>query len=506
MTPSATMTQGWFASRWVLLAAVLAGAVIPLAFAPIHHAWLAVLSPAVLFAILARAPRRLGLWAAYLYGVSYFGAGGHWIYVSVGEFGGGPLVALVFCVVLALGFGLLIWAVARVWYWLRPRDELLALVVALPACWLLVEWVRSWLFTGTTWIQLGYSQTDTWLAGLAPVIGALGLSLILAVLAGLLAWAMVNPGKRSAGVFAVAAVGALLLGALLAHDWTEPAGEPLQIALLQGNVPQDEKWLPQNREPIMDRYERLTARFWGADVIIWPETAVPAFYHQVVSDYLAPLAAEAEERGTDLLVGLPAWDRESGAVYNSVVSLGSEIDFYHKRHLVPFGEYVPFRDAFGGLLDVFGAPIADFSPGWNANTLRLGGQPMAAFICYEITFPNLVRDFLPEATVLVNVSNDAWFGGSVGPHQHFQKARMRAIETGRPLVRSTNTGITAAVDHRGQVIARAPQFVIDALLVEVTPHQGITPYVRWGDWPVLGIMGLMLLAAAGLRWKESRAA
>ncbi|MCC5856759.1 MAG: apolipoprotein N-acyltransferase [Ectothiorhodospiraceae bacterium] len=478
----------------------------PLAFAPLHQAWVAVISPAVLFAILARAPRRLGLWAAYWYGVGYFGAGGHWIYVSVGEFGGGPWVALVFCVVLALAFGLLIWCVARIWYGLRPGGDLPALVVALPACWLLVEWVRSWLFTGTTWIQLGYSQTDTWLSGLAPVVGALGLSLVLAVLAGLLAWTMLNPGRLSAGVFALAVVGSLLLGAVVARDWTEPAGEPVRIALLQGNVPQDEKWLPENREAIMARYERLTTRFWGADVIIWPETAVPAFYHQVVSDYLAPLAAEAENRGSDLLIGLPAWDRESNSVYNSVVSLGTEIDFYHKRHLVPFGEYVPFRNAFGGLLDVFGAPIADFTPGWRANTLRLGDQPMAVFICYEITFPGQVRDFLPEATVLVNVSNDAWFGGSVGPHQHFQKARMRALETGRPLVRSTNTGITAAVDPRGRVTARAPQFVVDALLVEVTPRKGTTPYIRWGDAPVLGLMSLMLLAAAGLRWTERRSA
>ncbi len=496
--------QGWFASVWVLLVAVLAGASIPLAFAPIGHAWIAVVSPALLFVVLARAPRRLGLWAAYLYGVSYFGAGGHWIYVSVGQFGGGPLVAIIFCVVLALAFGLLIWAVARLWYWFRPSSETLGLMVTLPVCWMVVEWVRSWLFTGTTWLQLGYSQTDTWLAGLAPVFGAFGLSLLLSILAGVLAWAMLAQARKPAAIAAAAVGAALLAGALLARDWTEPAGEPVQVALLQGNVPQDEKWLPQNREPILERYRRLNSRFWGADVIIWPETAIPAFFHQVSADYLAPLALEAEDRGTDMLVGVPAWDRDSGRVFNSVVSLGAEVDFYHKRHLVPFGEYVPFRAALGGMLDVFGAPVSDFSPGWEANTLRLGGFDMAVFICYEITFPNQVREFLPQAQVLVNVSNDAWFGGSVGPHQHFQKARMRALEMGRPLLRSTNTGITAAVDQRGVVIDRVPQFTVDALLVEVTPHTGMTPYARWGDWPVLLLVLAGILATAAARWLPGR--
>ncbi|MCH8504298.1 MAG: apolipoprotein N-acyltransferase [Ectothiorhodospiraceae bacterium] len=422
------------------------------------------------------------------------------MYVSVGEFGGGPVVAVVFCVILALAFGLLIWAVGRLWYWLRPGSDALGLMVTLPACWMVVEWVRSWLFTGTTWLQLGYSQTDTWLAGLAPVLGAFGLSVLLAVLAGVLAWAALAPARRTGGIAVAAVVVSLLTGALLARDWTQPAGEAIQVALLQGNVPQDEKWVPENRKPIMDRYQRLTSRFWGVDVIIWPETAIPAFFHQVTTDYLAPLALEAEERGTDVLVGVPSWDRETGRVFNSVVSVGSEVDFYHKRHLVPFGEYVPFRSALGGMLDVFGAPMSDFSPGWEANTLRLGGHDMAVFICYEITFPNQVREYLPRAEVLVNVSNDAWFGGSVGPHQHFQKARMRALEMGRPLLRSTNTGITAAVDHRGEVIARVPQFALDALLVEVTPHAGLTPYARWGDWPALLLVLAGLLVTAGVRW------
>jgi len=503
---SISSPPGWSDPRWVLPLAALAGLISPLAYAPFGWFWVALLSPAVLFALVARAPRRLALQAAYLHGVCYYAAGGHWIWFSVGEFGGGPLVATVFCVVLALLFGLITWLLVRIWFALRPAGEAPSLMVTLPAAWLLLEWVQGWIFTGTTWLQLGYSQTDSWLGGYAPLLGSLGISLLLAVMAGALAWAVLTPSARGRGLVAVAVVAVFGTGWALDRPWTQPSGEPIRVALLQGNVSQDEKWEPAVRERTLALYQRLTERHWDVDLVIWPETAVPAYLHQVQDDYLLPLAEEAEFRGTDLLIGLPVLDREQprGRVFNSVLALGSTVDFYHKQHLVPFGEYVPFRQQLGGLLDVFGAPMSDFTPGWRANTLNVAGHAVGVFICYEITFPGQVRRVLPAAEVLVNVSNDGWFGNSVGPHQHFQMARMRAMETGRPLLRSTNTGITAAVDERGRVVARAPQFTVDALVAEVTPHQGMTPYARAGDWPVIGAFTLMLLLSAGLRWLAPR--
>ena len=492
------MTGATHAPPWtgrpgvVLPLAALAGAAFTLALSPFHWAWLTLLSPAVLFYLVAIAPPRLALWAGYVYGVAYFGAGGHWIYYSVGEFGGGPLVAVIFCVALALAFGLIIWSVVRLWLLIRPPNPALALILALPACWMLVEWVRSWLFTGTTWLQLGYAHVDSWFGGYAPVIGSYGIGVLASVLAGALAWAALRPRRSTVATALAAVILTWLLGGAMQRDWTTPAGTAMQVALLQGNVAQDEKWLPENRQRQLDLYERLTSRFWGTDLIVWPETAIPAFQHQVSRDYLAPLLADAEDHGSDLLVGLPSWDDETRSVYNTVLALGREVDVYHKRHLVPFGEYVPLRRYLGALLDVFGAPVADFTPGPGGGPIAAGGQPLAISICYEITFPNEVRDFLPEATVLVNVSNDGWFGSSIGPHQHFQMARMRALETGRPLIRSTNTGITAAVDHRGRVIDRVPQFTVDALETRVVPHEGATPYVRVGDWPVLALLALTL--------------
>lgn len=489
--------------RRILLLALVAGLLSPLAYAPFGWSWVAIVSPAVLFALVARAPRRIALWAAYVHGVGFYAAGGHWIWVSVGEFGGGPLVATIFFIVLALLFGLITWLVVRVWMWIRPHSEAMALLVTFPAAWLLLEWVRSWIFTGTTWLQLGYSQTDTWLAGYAPLVGSLGISLVLAMMAGALAWVVLNRSPRNGLAVLTGILLVYGLGWAVDRPWTWPSGEPVRIALLQGNIPQDRKWQLQVQDYTMSLYERLTRRHLGsADLVIWPETAVPAFMHQVQQDYLLPLAAEAEQHGTDLLIGLPVMDRDDSRVFNSVLALGSSVDFYHKQHLVPFGEYVPFRDAFGGMLDLFGAPLSDFSSGWNSNTLRVAGHEVAVSICYEITFPGEVRTFLPRAELLVNVSNDAWFGNSVGPHQHFQIARMRAIETGRPLVRSTNTGITAAVDERGRVIAQVPQFAVDALVVDVVPHQGATPYVRTGDWPVLILTSLGLILSLGLRMRR----
>lgn len=495
-------TPGPRQRRWIYLLAAISGGLSPLIYAPFGWSLLALLVPAVLFALVLPLPRRLAFEAAYVHGVAYYAAGGHWIWYSVGEFGGGPLVATVFCVLLALGFGLLTLAVVALAWVLRPGQRLAMLLLTLPASWVALEWVQSWLFTGTTWLQLGYSQTDGWLGAYAPLIGPLGISLLLAMLAGGLVAAMLARSVQGKVLAMTAVIAVWLGGAALDRDWTEPAGDPLQVALLQGNIAQDEKWEPDNRVRTLELYRRLNDRYLGVDLIVWPETAVPAFYHHVIDSYLVPVAEEAAEHGTDLLMGIPSYDADSRRIFNSVLALGRDVGFYHKRHLVPFGEYVPFRGLLGGALDVFGAPMSDFSAGWRAEPLSVAGQRAAVSICYEITFPNEVRDFLPDATLLVNVSNDGWFGTSIGPHQHFQISRMRARETGRPLLRSTNTGITAAVDHRGRIIARAPQFSVEALATEITPMQGSTPYTRTGDLPVLLALSGMLLLSGVLSWRR----
>ncbi|MDN3517357.1 apolipoprotein N-acyltransferase [Aquisalimonas lutea] len=480
--------------------ALIGGALCPLAYAPFGWWPVAFLAPAVLVYLVADPDRGWAL-PAYAWGVGWFAAGGFWIYHSVMFYGGGLWAAIVFCLVLALLFGLIPLLAVGLWRLVRPRHEALALMAALPLAWVLVEWVRGWLFTGITWLQLGYTQTDTWLNGFAPVIGSLGISLLVATGAGALAWAARQPGQQR--IVPVAAGVALVFVAGLAlrqADWTTTAGEPLSAALLQGNIGQDVKWDPEYRAFIMDRYRRLTSEHWGADLVVWPETAVPMYQDRASAEYLAPLGDEAAFHGTDLLLGLPTFDESSRRAYNSVMALGDQVGFYHKRHLVPFGEYVPFRAYLGGLLDVFGAPMGDFSAGTSAGTLRAGGRVAAISICYEVIFPRLMATALPEATYLVNVSNDGWFGRTIGPHQHLQMARMRAMEFRRPLLRSTNTGITAAVDERGRIIERAPQFRPASLAATIQPRQGATPYLRWLNAPVVAVCAIGLIAFGALRW------
>ena len=498
MTPTANADR----HRWPqFLLALLAGALSPLAYDPFGWWIIAFVSPAVLFYLVSGPEAGRGR-VAYAWGLGWFTAGAFWIYHSIMFYGGGFWAAVVFCAVLALLFALIPLATVALWQRLRPARDALALLVAMPLAWVVVEWIRGWLFTGTTWLQLGYSQTETWLNGFAPLIGSLGISLLVALGAGALAWVARHPVQLRALPVAAGFVLVFVAGLLLRQvEWTEPDGGPLTAGLLQGNIPQDVKWDPEYRDVTMNRYRDLTAQHWDKDLVIWPETAVPMFQDEA-REYLANLGDEAAFHETGLLIGLPTFDRGRGHVYNSVISLGEDLDRYDKRHLVPFGEYVPFREGLGPLLDVFGAPLGDFTPGRSPEPLTAAGRNAAISICYEITFAPVVAASLGDASYLVNVSNDAWFGTTIGPHQHFQKARMRAIEFQRPLLRSTNTGITASVDERGRIIDRAPQFRPVALGTTIQPQQGMTPYLRWLDAPVVMGAGFGLVAFGAWRVRK----
>jgi apolipoprotein N-acyltransferase len=488
-----------FASRWGYLLALLAGLAMPLAFAPFGVAAAAPLALAVVFAVVASAPPRRALGAGYLFGVGYVGLGVYWIFISVAEYGGGPLAAAFVTPLFVLLFA----AYPMLSLWVGRRfgggREGVTTLAALPLAWVALEWVRSWLFTGTTWLTVGYSQIDTPLAGLAPIFGTYSLSLAAALIGGALAFWLLRPASSRALAPVVVTAVVMAAGALAPGGWTHPSGKPLSVVLMQGDVSQDQKWQPGNRLETIDWYENESRKHFGADIILWPETAVPAFYHQVRRDVLEPFAREAKAAGTTIITGVPKVDIARAVALNAVARLGDNPDFYYKRHLVPFGEYVPFRDWFGGVLDFIGAPLGDFSAGVSAAPLMAAGHAVGASVCYEITFGSLIADELPQAELLANVSNDAWFGDSLAPHQHLQMARMRSLETGRYLIRATNTGITAIVNPEGKVVERAPSFVKTSLSGTVQPREGSTPYVRWRDWPVVVVVfaGLLLVGLAG---------
>jgi apolipoprotein N-acyltransferase len=285
--------------------------------------------------------------------------------------------------------------------------------------------------------------------------------------------------------------------------WTEPAGDALEVALVQGNMPQDKKWLPEMRRPTLERYLRLTREHWDADLIVWPESALPGLRRNF-DGFIDDLAAEARANDSDVVFGVPVLDPESLELFNSVFVVGGSEMVYHKRHLVPFGEYLPLDALIRPVTEVLGLPVADFNPGSDVQPLlEAAGYRLGVSVCYEIAFGDEIVKALPEAQVLVTVSNDAWFGTSIGPHQHMQIARARALETGRYLLRATNTGVTAIVAPDGAIQSRAPQFQVQVLEGEIFPMEGMTLYARTGDSVVIALLVLLLMGCFAASRRQS---
>jgi apolipoprotein N-acyltransferase len=477
------------------VAAVAAGLALPFAFAPWGAWWLALLSPAALFlAWRGAAPRRAAA-RGFLYGFAAFVTGTWWTFVSVREFGGAPLALAGF---LTLGlaaimggyYALLGWLATR---WL-PAGGPLRWLVGLPAAWTAVEWLRGWFLSGFPWLSLGYSQTDSVLGAFAPLGGVYGIGWICALAAAALAAVLVE--GLAGRALAVAALFTIFAGAGLAggRTWTEPAGEPVRAVMVQGAVGQDEKWLETSLEPTRALYLELTRPHWGADLVIWPEAAIPALLHQEM-DFIEVLDAEARAAGSEILLGILERDRDSGQYYNVLVSLGGQPEIYRKRQLVPFGEYFPVPAFVRRWMRLMNLPYTDFAPGRaDPPPMTLAGVKVAPTICYEDAFGAQQRVLFPAAELLVNVSNDAWFGDTRAPHQHLQIARMRAMETGRWMLRATNNGVTAVIDPRGRVTQRSQQFVAEVIEAEVPPMRGMTPWLRYGDGPLAAVaVGLFLL-------------
>jgi apolipoprotein N-acyltransferase len=388
---------------------------------------------------------------------------------------------------------------------IAPASAWVRVLALYPAGWVLLEWARGWLLSGFPWLALGYSQIDTPLAGLAPLIGVYGLSLAGALSAGLLL-ALVDAGPRARlGLVVAAAVlwgGSALLGRL---DWTRPAGAPLGVAIVQGSISQDLKWQEENREHTLEVYRSMTLPALGTPLIVWPEAALPVLYHEAVP-FLTPIYQAAQAHGSDLVLGLLRYDFDTQQYRNGLVALGAEEEWYYKRRLVPFGEFFPVPAFIRAWMRLRSLTYVDFLAGADEQgALDAAHQKLGITICYEDAYGVEQLEVLATATLLVNVSNDAWFGDSSAPHQHLQIARMRALEAGRWLVRATNNGISAFIDPRGRVVARSHQFVPELLRGTVVPFAGLTPYARLRNWPVLGAcLALLLGAAAWSRRRPSR--
>lgn len=508
-----------FLLRAVFLPALLGALAVP-GYAPFGWFPLPVLSLAALFWLVRAAPPRTALLTGWSYGLGLFLAGVSWVFVSLSTYGGMPapvagLATVLFCAFVALYPALALWLAAKL-----ALPASLRLALALPAAWVLLEWVRGWLFTGFPWLALGYSQVPysaapgSPLAGYAPVLGVYGVSLAAALSAGLGAWLVAcgsafrptgssRPEGRPTMGFVVG--GLLLMTLWLAGwglqqvAWTRAEGAPVSVALLQGNVPQDMKFRPEKLDATLRLYARQVLAS-DARLVVTPETALPLFRSAVPRDYLAMLADHMRGHGGDLVMGLPE-DAGPARYYNSVVSLGATPEgLYRKHHLVPFGEFVPF--GFRWAVDMMSIPLGDFSRGAaDQPPLAAAGQRLALNVCYEDVFGEERIHAARDASLLVNVSNDAWFGASLAPWQHLQIGAMRSLEAGRWQLRANNTGITAILDQEGRVRARLEPFTAGTLSATAQGRGGDTPYLVWGNQ---GVLALLALAGAYLRGRRPR--
>ncbi len=465
-----------------LLIAPALGAVSVFGFEPYGWFFVPILTLSGLIMLWHRLPQQAA-WLGWLYGLGYFCAGISWLFISLHDYGGlsagiSALAIFLFSAFLALFPALSGWFYQR--GWLRSST-------GIAAGWVLQEWIRSWIFTGFPWLTVGYSQVPhAPLLGYAPIFGVLGVSLVLVWTASVFA----RPNRK---LLLAVSLTWLVGWGLQSVVWTHPVGAPFSVSLLQGDISQDTKWRPDALTETLVDYERMVLDS-HAKLTILPETAFPLLYDQIPPSYLAVLIDSVQQHGGDLLVGIPERTPE-GLYYNSLMSIGSApLQIYRKSHLVPFGEYTPLKSLFGHLLALLQVPLSDFSSGGRHQpTLKMSGQRIAGDICYEDVFGNEIIRPLPQATLLVNVTNDAWFGASNAPWQHLQMSQMRAIETGRYMLRATNTGVTAIIDPHGIVVARLPIFTRGILQGTAQGYQGATPYIHFGNYPILLLVALLLM-------------
>jgi len=495
--------------RQVLILAPLAGALLTLSLAPFSLWPAAILGCALYAYLLAGCTPGQALWRGWLFGLGLFGSGASWVYVSINVYGNAspPLAAgltLLFCAGLALLHALQAWVYVR-FVRMLPGGMLLGFA----ALWVLFEWLRSWLLTGFPWLYLGYAHIDTWLAGWAPITGVYGLSFAVAFTASclFLAWRSRQTATLVSytGLLATLWGGGLLLKPI---EWVAPASpKPLRVALYQPNVAQERKWDVRAYPGILARFERSLRQSLDRDLVLWPEAAIPRLYDRA-REFLDPISRRAAVTDTTLITGIPTRDA-AGHVYNSIVALGLGRGQYNKQRLVPFGEYVPLEGSLRGLIDFFDLPMSSFSRGTrNQAPLQAGNHRLAPLICYEVVYPELAAQSARRADMLLTISNDSWFGASIGPLQHLQMARMRALENGRYLLRGTNNGVSAIIDHRGAIVARTAQFEEATLTGEAQVMLGNTPFTSFGSTPVLATLVVLLALMALLYitlWRDSEA-
>ncbi|MCO7225026.1 apolipoprotein N-acyltransferase [Pleionea sp. CnH1-48] len=471
-----------------LVVAFMSGAIYVLGLAPVNF-W-----PAIFFSIITlylllfnKSPKE-SFWLAYCYGVGFFGAGVSWVHVSIHEFGHAPLtlsILLTFLFVFFLGLfkGAVGWLSARISHRFGQVNGVLSFAVI----WIVFDWFQASFLTGFPWLFAGYGFVGTWWDGWAKILGVYGLSFVIVFQSVMVAWLILHPLKRHMVIAISLMVGGLVIAGGADHYGHTglSASKTASIALVQPNIPQQEKWKRENLMRFIQRYDSMTQPYWQSDLIVWPEAAIPAVKHRVEA-WLERWDQAAEQHQSNLLLGIPVVDLESKKIYASMLALGHQEARYDKQHLVPFGEFVPLEQWLRGIIEFLDMPMSSFTPGsTEQKAIQINNWAVLPAICYEIAYSGLLQGFSKDLNnqlfpIIVTISNDAWFGRSWGPHQHLQIAQMRALENGIPLLRSTNTGITVVVDHQGTIVHRIEAFKQGVLSAEVNFTFAQTLYSKYG--------------------------
>ncbi|MGK0442169.1 MAG: apolipoprotein N-acyltransferase [Pseudohongiellaceae bacterium] len=496
-----TITQGWPGH----LVALLAGSLITLSLAPFNIWPLGIVSCTLFVLLFNNITSQQAILRGWFYGLGLFGSGASWVYVSIHEFGYAPVPLAIFITFLFTGGLALTWAIFG-WIYHRYIQQLPAgSLLGFAAIFVLCEWFRNWFLTGFPWVYIGYGHLETPLAGWSPVGGVFTLGFIVALTGAALAQRLLKQCWHYPSLMMVLML--WLTGFALQHiDWVKPADKPVvKIAMVQANISQAVKWDKDQYWPTLNSYNRMSRSLWAEnDIVIWPEAAIPGLYHNA-KPFLDGMAKHASKHNTALITGIPSVETIGGQHYthNSIVALGNGEGIYHKQRLVPFGEYVPLEYLLRGLIQFFDLPMSAFSAGSEHQPpLTAADITLVPLICYEVVYPDLARQSAANADMLLTISNDGWFGDSIGPLQHLEMAQMRALENGRYLLRSTGSGVSAIVDERGRIVTLGPQFKQAIIRGEAKVMVGATPFSQVGSWPILSLCFFILVALAILKKRQ----
>ena len=487
--------RSWLPARGsiYILLAVIAGTLNTLSFAPFHWWPLSMISFAILFALWFRSTPKKAAWLGFVYGLSMFGTGISWMYISLNTFGGMSPVPAALCIFVLVAYISLFPALAG-WFqaWFSDHYPTIRLVLLMPSLWILFEWLRGWVLSGLPWLSTGYAYLDTPLSNFAPMGGVYLVGLIVLVSTGVLVAVVRQVSWANVAIAGVCALVWTMGWMLNETAWTRADGEPLSVAIIQNNVPLMEKWEAAKSNRIVSDYLHSSQDHREVDLVVWPEAAVPDYIDTLSGEFWR----EVENHPADFIFGVLHREEIDDRMkyYNSVAAVSDQVMIYRKQHLVPFGEFLPMQGLLQPLLRLMDIPMSDFTP-WTRpqGPLSAAENRFAVSICYEDAFPQEWQNQISLAGTLLNVSEDIWFGNSLAPHQRLQMARFRSRESERPMIRSSNNGLSSLINWKGGIDQHAPQFARHVVKGNVQPRTGVTPYVAFGQYPTLSFAGLMLL-------------